>query len=205
MAERGDPGHVVATYREIAVRFGLGGVNAARTKAKRAGWAEEPTNHPAETKRIRVPREAWDQAGRDPPIMPPESAPSRPGREGPSRAPETGAIAAVRVALDLLRGQLERERARGDAAVAQAERSRDAALIAEEEAAVAERRAAEAEKAATGARRRAEEAEGAALDAWRIAAELADRLVAAQPPAAPVRPPSAPPRRRGYVARLLGR
>lgn len=191
MAERGDPGHVVATYREIAVRFGLGGVNAARTKAKRAGWTEEPTNHPAETKRIRVPRGAWDQAGRAPPITSPESAPSRPGREGLSRTTETGAIAAVHVALDLLRGQLERERARGDAAVARAERSRDAVLIAEEEAAVAERRAAEAERAA--------------LDAWRIAAELASRLAAVRPPVAPVRPPSAPPRRGGFMARWLGR
>ena len=35
LGEMGD--HVLATYREIAMRFGLSGANAARTKAKRAG------------------------------------------------------------------------------------------------------------------------------------------------------------------------
>ena len=191
MAERGHPAHVVATYREIAVRFGLGGVNAARTKAKRAEWGEEPTNHPAETKRIRVPREAWDRVGRDHPLSPPESAPSRTPREGVPRAAETGAIAAVRVALDLLRGQLERERARADATAEQAERLRDAVRS--------------AEAAASSARRRAEEAEGMALDAWRTAAELAARLAASRPAVASVLPPPAPPRSGGFLARLLGR
>jgi len=191
MAERGYPAHIIATYREIAVRFGLGGVNAARTKAKRAGWGEEPTNHPAETKRIRVPREAWDQAGRDHPLTQPESVPSRTPREGASRAAETGTIAAVRVALDLLRGQLERERARADATAEQAERLRDAVRS--------------AEAAAADARRRAEEAEGAALDAWRTAAELAACLTAVRPPAAPIRPPPALPRWKGFVAHLLRR
>src|ERR1700689_148413 len=54
--------HVVATYREIAVRLGFGGPNAARTKAKRPGWAVEPSNHPADPLRVRVPRDAWYQA-----------------------------------------------------------------------------------------------------------------------------------------------
>lgn len=194
MAERGDPGHVISTYREIAVRFGLGSVNAARTKAKRAGWGEEPTNYPAETKRIRVPREAWDQAGRDDPITLPESVPSRPQREGPSRALDAGAIAAVRAALDLLREQLERERARGDAAAEQVQQLRDAVLIAEERAASAEQRAAEAD-------RRAEEAERGAIEAWTLARDLA----ALQPSAAPAGPLPPSLRRKGLVARLLGR
>ena len=197
MAERGHFASVVATYREIAVRFGLGSVNAARTKARRAGWSEEPTNHPAETKRIHVPREAWDQAGREDPIRAPESVPSRPHREGPSRAPDTGAIAAVRIALDLLREQLERERARGDAAAEQVEQLRDAVLI-------AQKKAAGAEQQATQATLRAEEAERGAIEAWTLARELAARL-AAQPPTVPVGPPPPSPRRRGLVARLLGR
>src|SRR3954462_8165350 len=53
---------ITATYREIAKHFGLSGPNAARTKAKRAQWTEEPVNHPADTKRVRVPREAWESA-----------------------------------------------------------------------------------------------------------------------------------------------
>jgi hypothetical protein len=49
------PDHVIATYREIAMHFALGGPNAARTKVKRAGWAEH-SNHrltPSEAGRAR--------------------------------------------------------------------------------------------------------------------------------------------------------
>lgn len=198
MVERGDPGHIVATYREIAVRFGLGSVNAARTKAKRAGWPEEPTNYPAETKRIRVPREMWDQGGgRDDPITSPERVPSRPHREAASQTPDTGAIAAVRIALDLLRGQLERERARGDAAAEQVQQMRDAVLIAEEDAADARQQVADAT-------RRAEEAERAAVEAWTLARDLAQRLAAVQSPTVPVQAPPGPARRSGWLGRLLG-
>ena len=66
------------------------------------------------------------------------------------------------------------------------------------ETARAARGRAAAEAATADARRRAEEAEGAALDAWRTAADLAARLAAG-------RPPPAPSRRRGFMARLLGR
>src|SRR4051812_21548754 len=71
MAESGR--FVLATYREIAAHFRLGGPNAGRTKAKRAGWAAEPTNHPADPLHITVPRDAWSQAAD---TVPPE----RPGR-----------------------------------------------------------------------------------------------------------------------------
>jgi hypothetical protein len=60
-------GFVLATYREIAGHFHLSGPNAARTKAKRANWKAEPTNHPADPLRIRVPRDAWSQAAESPP------------------------------------------------------------------------------------------------------------------------------------------
>ena len=52
---------VTATYREIAMRFGLGSANAARTKVKRAGWTVEPAKRPADPVRVRVPREVWYQ------------------------------------------------------------------------------------------------------------------------------------------------
>src|ERR1700709_1480773 len=58
--ESGD--FILATYLEIALRFRLGGPNAARTKVKRAGWISEPPNHPADPLRIKVPRDAWYQA-----------------------------------------------------------------------------------------------------------------------------------------------
>jgi hypothetical protein len=52
--------YVLATFREIAVRFGLSGTHAARRKVKRLGWTAERT-HPAGPFRIRVPRQTWDQ------------------------------------------------------------------------------------------------------------------------------------------------
>ena len=64
LVESGD--FVLATYREIAAHFRLSGPNAARTKAKRAGWIAEPTNHPADPLRIGVPRDVWSQAAETP-------------------------------------------------------------------------------------------------------------------------------------------
>lgn len=61
--ERGSGEAVLATYREIAERFGLhSGPDAGRMKAKRSGWPPEPQNHPLDPVRVRVPREAWDAA-----------------------------------------------------------------------------------------------------------------------------------------------
>ncbi len=62
MGEVKGESHVVATYREIAARFGLRGADQGRTKAKRAGWSAEPRNHPADPVRVRVPRAAWEGA-----------------------------------------------------------------------------------------------------------------------------------------------
>src|SRR6476661_2925784 len=60
------PDFVLATYKEIAARFGLGAPSAARVKAKRAGWITELPNHPADPRRIRVSREAWEKAAETP-------------------------------------------------------------------------------------------------------------------------------------------
>jgi hypothetical protein len=113
---------VTATYREIAKRFGLSGPNAARTKAKRAQWAEEPVNHPADTKRVRVPREAWEGA---------LSAATASRRERPlPRAPSQEEVTPTLKYLDgaltaALEEHLSRERLRADAAEA-----REAAVLA---------------------------------------------------------------------------
>jgi len=50
----------IATYRQIAVHWGLAGVDVARVKAKRAGWRQLPRNHPADPVRVAIPRAAWD-------------------------------------------------------------------------------------------------------------------------------------------------
>lgn len=69
--------YVLAGYREIAQHFRLGSADAARVKAKRAGWPEEPRNHPRDTATYRVPREVWDAVETLPPIskelIPPSS------------------------------------------------------------------------------------------------------------------------------------
>jgi hypothetical protein len=57
------PDYVVATYEEIRARFGLGGTDQARIKAKRRKWPAEPPNHPGALAQIRLPRKDWDAAG----------------------------------------------------------------------------------------------------------------------------------------------
>jgi hypothetical protein len=111
-------GHVLATYREIAERFRLGGPNAARTKVKRAGWTWDPPNHPADPLRIRVPKAAWDQAA-EIPDRKPHGVP-REMRDGKQREPASQAhesrddLNGFEMALKLLREQLARERSRAE-------------------------------------------------------------------------------------------
>jgi uncharacterized membrane protein len=62
MEQAGAAEYVVATYEEIRLRFGLGGTDQARIKAKRRRWPPEPPNHPGAVTRIRVPRDAWEAA-----------------------------------------------------------------------------------------------------------------------------------------------
>ena len=58
---------------EIATHFGLGAPSAARVKVKRAGWITEPPNHPADPRRIRVPRGVWEKAAETPGSTKPET------------------------------------------------------------------------------------------------------------------------------------
>jgi hypothetical protein len=130
MAESGD--FILATYREIAAHFRLGGPNAARTKAKRAGWNPEPTNHPADPLHIRVPRDAWSQAAdtvpRERPGRPPiarEGESISRQRDPPSQGRDTPHIRALEGHIATLREDLAAERAGRLAA----EQQRDQALV----------------------------------------------------------------------------
>lgn len=113
-------GFVLATYREIAARFRLGGPNAARTKVKRAGWrCGLRPDHPSDPLRIQVPREAWDRASEIPHRAARASRPksaqestSR-GRAFPSHDKE---IPHLKALVALLREQVERERLIADEA-----------------------------------------------------------------------------------------
>jgi len=125
---RGD--FVLATYREIALRFGLGGPNAARTKVKRAAWGSEPSNHPADPLRIRVPRETWDQAGETLHREPRERAHPERDRDATSQKYDTSHIKALQAHIATLRAQLAeaeqrlaREAARADQAEARADQA----------------------------------------------------------------------------------
>ncbi len=142
---------VIATYREIADRFGLGSPDAARVRAKRSGWEREPTNHPLDPARVRVPLSAWEQpvarpasryiipsykprttALRSKGAVPNNDPPNNPlGSDPPNSfygALADGALygALADSALALLQDQLKRERQRADAAekAAQEERQR---------------------------------------------------------------------------------
>jgi hypothetical protein len=87
VVERGE--FVLATYREIATHFHLSGPNAARTKTKRAGWRAEPTNHPANPLRIRVPQDAWSRAAETRPAKRSEGLDLTLDRDATSRRSES--------------------------------------------------------------------------------------------------------------------
>jgi hypothetical protein len=111
------PDHVIATYREIAMHFALGGPNAARTKVKRAGWAAEHSNHPADPLCIRVPKDAWYQVSDPAPLR------SRDIRNlGAARAAGSHSrhLKALEMAIETLREQLASTNNRADRAEAEA-------------------------------------------------------------------------------------
>jgi predicted ribosome quality control (RQC) complex YloA/Tae2 family protein len=100
-------------------RFRLGGPNAARTKVKRAGWTWEPPNHPADPLRIRVPRDAWEEAAESPHRNPRHVKRERHDRKAREPTPHeqnSRNLNGFEMALEALQHQLERERSRADAA-----------------------------------------------------------------------------------------
>jgi hypothetical protein len=117
--ESGD--FILATYREIAAQFHLGGPNAARTKVKRAGWGAEPTNHPADPLRVRVPRDAWYQEVDTPHLKQRDG----PRRDAPSQRRDTQHIKALEGHIATLQEELEAERL----ARAASQEQRDQALV----------------------------------------------------------------------------
>ncbi len=143
--------HVTATYREIAVRFGLGGPNAARTKVKHAGWAIEPAKHPAHPVRVRVPREAWSQTS-DIPRQKNHTETGTSDRDGASQKESLKSLERERQRADQAEARADRaeqgrdaERARADAAVLAVDEMR--ALLAVAEAKIEAMDRAEAERA----------------------------------------------------------
>ena len=198
--ERGD--FVLATYREIAARFSLGGPNAARTKVKRAGWVAEPSNHPADPLHIRVPRDAWYQAANTAHLRQAERThvaangeassqqlampylkerPNLALGEPPSRQPDTPYIRALEGHIASLQAYLAAERARADRAeqIREVADAHADAVMARADAADADRRAAEARAERAEQGRDAERARADAADTDRRAAiALADQSVA---------------------------
>ena len=118
-------GIIIATYREIAEHFRLGGPNAARTKAKRAGWVAEPSNHPADPLRVRVPRDAWSHQAETRHPKRPEPPHLEVRRDVPSPRYQTPHIKALEGHITTLQDELAAERA----ARLAAEKQRDQAQI----------------------------------------------------------------------------
>jgi len=157
--------YVLATYREIALRLGLTGPDAARMRAKRAGWELEPVNHPADPRRVRVPREIWD----DPPVAPdpePNASPL-----SPPIAPDVATVLAdARERAARLEGELVGVR---EALIAERSRAERAEQGEQRERERADR----AEQGKEQQRTRAEDAEGrervVIAQVGRLGAELA--------------------------------
>jgi len=153
--EQGEPAdYVVATYDEIRMRFGLGGTDHARIKAKRRKWVSEPRNNPGSLARIRIPRAEWDSVDvreRSSGTVPPDHGERPLGTVPPAAEqsrqvnPLAGLVAAFREEQEQLRGDLAEAKALAEkvqaelaaerARTIQAEREREEARV---KAAVAE-------------------------------------------------------------------
>jgi hypothetical protein len=173
-------GAIVATYREIADHFGLSSPEKGRQKAKRAGWLNEPQNHPADPVRVRVPQEAWEEASRSraraarfraqgrergAPLIHEDEGPQG-GSEPPSKPDEPPPLLKQLEAVHAtLREQLDRAEER-------AKRAEDRATRLEAEREVARAQAAAAEDEARALRAQADRAEKELAD-WTAGGPLA--------------------------------
>ncbi|MCQ4162768.1 hypothetical protein NON00_22950 [Roseomonas sp. GC11] len=162
---------VVATYREIAERWGLKTNDHARMKAKRAGWQMVPQNHPGDAVRVLVPRTEWDAA---------QAVQRRPNKDGVPQGTVPPNALIVEALKERLEGEQNRRReAEQEAAqaaalrhqVARLEGERDglkvALAVAQEAAARADQRATEAESRAVATGQAAQDA--AVMGAQQIA------------------------------------
>jgi hypothetical protein len=171
--------YVVATYDEIRLRFGLGGTDQARMKAKRRKWPAEPRNHPGAVARIRVPREDWDaviDGDRSRGTVPPDPDQSH------KNNPLIDAAAAFREVEARLRAELDAARARGDLAEATVARQMAELVAQAERMGRAEAEAAAAREAVARELRQAEQAEEArkVAETRRRAAEAAREATQAE-------------------------
>ena len=140
-------GYVVATYEEIRERFGLGGTDQARIKAKRRKWPLEPRNDPGALAHVRVPREEWDRSERSP-----EQSRSSNALEEIVRAfqEERDRLTGER---DTARAEAAAERGRAGEAEREREEARIRAAAAEAEAKAVREALADARQALAEARR----------------------------------------------------
>jgi hypothetical protein len=165
----------IATYREIADRFQLGSPDAARIRAKRAGWEREPTNHPLDPARVRVPLIVWDQVNdrthdrNRTTLADSVRSTLRTSRNSPPPINQAGTAPtkAFSEALAILREQLERERTRADTIEQEGQKRVEAA----------ERRATAAEAELQGVREVLSRKEGE-LDGLKLAAEHSHDVLA---------------------------
>jgi hypothetical protein len=153
MEQVGPVDYVVATYEEIRLRFGLGGTDQARIKAKRRKWEAEPVNHPGAVTRIRVPRDAWDAAAAE--IERARSRGSAPLDPDQSHRNKVliDAVAAFREAQERSGEREERLRGERDAALAELGEQRTRAAVAEAKLEAAEAMLAEVRDALVEAKR----------------------------------------------------
>lgn len=181
----------IVTYRHIQDRWGLGSPDAARVKARRAGWEVLPKNHPGDTTRLVIPRAVWDAAA--------PAAARSPGAGGGGSGIDpgerkAGSIAdamgskALADAVDALREQHEHERERANRA--------------EDRARAAEAASAEARGAAAGAEGRAAELAAAAAKAEADAAEQRRRREAVEAELARLKIERETVERLGFLGRL---
>jgi hypothetical protein len=153
----------IVTYRHIQDRWGLGGPDAARVKARRAGWGVLPKNHPGDTTRLVIPRSVWGAATPAAARSPGASGSGSgidPGEHRAGSAGDPRGSNALAAAVDALREQYEHEQERAEARAGQAEAERDAARA---ETAAERARAAQAEREREESRIRAAAAEGEAV------------------------------------------
>src|SRR3954447_20317983 len=103
---------ILATYREIAARFGLSCPNAARIKAKRLGWRTQRPKHPGDLFRVEVPRHLWEQSPEHPQPKPRRSRGiGRPALK--SDLHDCQDVRSLQRVIESLERQRERERTRG--------------------------------------------------------------------------------------------
>lgn len=144
-AEQPAPDYIPATYAEIQAHFGLGSTDAARMKAKRRRWHQEPPNRHGGLSIVRVPRDEWtlpEQPERSPIVH----------RE---RSPQPNSLKPI---LEIVREERDRLLDERDRLIAERDRAQADAATLRQEREEARVRAAQAEGEARALREALEDA-----------------------------------------------